>query len=149
MEVKLPGNLKDAPSYPILADGVYDFEVTKAEVKKGPKDNYINWTCRCIEDKRCSLFEVTSLTAESMWKLAAWLTALGETNLDMTKIDPEKYVGRKFRGEVVNEIFKGRKQNKLADHYPIDGSQSTKSSEPKATNKSEPAAQSSDQVDFD
>jgi len=140
-EVELPADLGDVKEGGALEGGVYQFEVFKAEVRPGKAAPYINWECKCIEPgfEGRTVYEMTSLAENALWKLKGFLKAMGWNEPIGKKFNTDKFVGRKFQGEVVVDNYQDpktgetKKNNKFLDYFPIGANPDTNSSAPAAT----------------
>ena len=161
LEITLPKDLKDVEDFQLLPPGVYDFEVASVEQRSGGAGPYLNWICKCIENGFSGqVFHTTSLTEQSLWNLKGFVRALGWKEPIGRKFDAHKFVGRKFKGEVIQEPYADSKTGqmkkavRLIDTFPIgtgmeDPAKPTEAKADAKPSKSQPAAQSADEISFD
>ena len=84
--------------FPLKPQGVYECVVAHVEKRDGPKGPYFNWQYEIAKGPQSGgkLFDVTSLTPNSLWKLKKVLSAiLGDTpalnDLLNTDTDSEEF----------------------------------------------------------
>jgi hypothetical protein len=119
---QVPGELEPLPTgiYPAVIVGV---EVR--ESKSGP-DPYLNWTLEVVAPEFLGrkVWLITGLGAKALWKLRETLEALGETDLSgEIELDPEKYVGKRCRAVVSQEVYSGQTRNRVDAILPPEPSQ--------------------------
>lgn len=112
-------NFKDVESRKTPGEGDYLCRVLEAESgKSGAGNEQISFTCEIAkgEFKGVKLYLHCPLMENSLWKLHAFLTALGvDVPEDEMDIDLSDLVDLEFVGVVTHELYNGRKRAKLTD----------------------------------
>lgn len=117
-------NFKGVESRSTPPEGDYKCEVLEASLgKSGAGNEQIEFTCEIAEGKHkgSKLWFYCTLDEKSLWKLHAFLTALGEeVPDDELDIDLAELVGSQFVGVLTHETYKGKKRAKLTDFDSIE-----------------------------
>ena len=117
-------NFKGVESRRTPPQGDYPCSVLEAEAgKSGAGNDQIAFICEISkgEYKGQKLYLYCPLQDESLWKLHAFLTALGvEVPEDDFDIDLPELIGEVFMGVITHEVYNGRKRAKLTDFDSIE-----------------------------
>lgn len=117
-------NFKGVESRQTPPEGDYKCEVLEVASKESGKGNdMLEFTCEISEGKYkgTKLWFYATLDEKSLWKLHAFLTALGEeVPDDEMDIDLTELVGSEFVGVLTHETYQGKKRAKLTDFDTID-----------------------------
>ena len=123
-----------------VPDGVYACEVADVTEEEGEKGPYLKWKFRVTDGpaKGGMIYDNTSLTPASLWRLKGLLETLGIEVPDSTmELDLPEYVGMELPITVVNENYQGKDRPKVgayggdvgsAGKEPSSGSTSSKTS---------------------
>jgi len=117
-------NFKGVESRQTPAEGDYKFKVLEAVAgTSGNKNDQIEVTAEIVEGKNKGFkgYIYFPLQENSLWKLHAFLTALGQEIPDEEMdIDLSELVDEEFVGVLTHETYNGRKRAKLTDFDSID-----------------------------
>jgi len=117
-------NFKGVESRQTPPEGDYIVEVLEAKSgKSGNGNEQIEFALEIAKGKYKStkLWLYCPLQENSLWKLHAFLTALGqEVPEDEMDIDLSELVGEKCVGVLTHEVYNGRKRAKMTDFDSID-----------------------------
>jgi hypothetical protein len=117
-------NFKDVESRRTPPEGDYPMKVLEATAGKSSTGNdQIEFVCEVSrgEYKGVKAWLYCPLADNSLWKLHAFLTALGEeVPEDEMDIDLGDLVDKEFVGVLTHETYNGRKRSKLTDFDSID-----------------------------
>lgn len=117
-------NFKGVESRQTPAEGDYKFKVLEAVAgQSSNKNDQIEVTAEIFEGKNKGFkgYIYFPLQENSLWKLHAFLTALGqEVPEDDMDIDLSELVDEEFVGVLTHETYNGRKRGKLTDFDSID-----------------------------
>lgn len=112
-------NFKGVESRRTPAEGDYLCKVLEASKEESSKGNdQSKFVCEIAdgEYKGAKLFLYCPHTETSLWKLHAFLTALGvEVPDDEMELDYDEYVDMEFMGVVGHESYQGKKNARLVD----------------------------------
>lgn len=111
-----------------LPAGEYIVKITKAEVKKGEKAQYINWTLEVIsgEFKGKKVFHNTTLAPHALFSLRNLLTAIGvKVPKGSLSLKLKEYIGKILGiyvedGEYVNGKGKKQKKTEVVEMYEVE-----------------------------
>lgn len=104
----------------IHEDGDYRFKVIEVTQEPGNNDDYLRWVLEDVEDGG-RVYNNTSLSKQSLWNLAAFLTALGvEVPDSELELDLESYADLEVMGSVEMESYEGKKRPRLVDFWPVE-----------------------------
>lgn len=163
-------NFKGVESRQTPAEGDYKLEVLEANSKTGPSGDMIEFILEIGEGKYkgTKLWFYCPLAENSLWKLHAFLTALGEeVPEDEMDIDLSDMIGKEIIGVLTHETYQGKKRAKMTDFCSVDDYEgelaggdaedededdkksSKKSAKGKASKKDEPEAPDYDEMDED
>ena len=102
-----------------VSEGIHPFAVATFSEGEGNAGAYWRFDCQCLtpgeEGKMVALF--LSLTPQSRWKLEIFLDAVKAPATGSVTAD--KFIGRKFRGQVVHGEYNGRPQAKIDQMWPL------------------------------
>jgi hypothetical protein len=116
-----------------LSEGMHTFQISAGTEGEGQKGPYWKFDLVCLtpgdEDKAPKPLFV-SLTPQARWRLEIFLDAVGAPSSGAATID--KFIGRKFRGQVKHETYEGRLQATVSDLFPLT------SAKPVTTNTAKP-----------
>jgi len=102
-----------------VGEGPNLLTVEGVSVEEGPNGDYLNWTFKASTGGK--VWENTSLTPQSLWKLRGLLEALGLEVPDGTlDLDLEEYVGLELGAEIEHEVYQGKKKGVIVDMFPAD-----------------------------
>lgn len=122
-------NFKGVESRSTPAEGDYKFKVLEATSGKSQADNdQIEVVAEVTEGKNKGFkgYLYFPLQENSLWKLHAFLTALGvEVPDDDMEIDLADLVDEEFVGVLTHETYNGRKRAKLTDFDSLDNYKGT------------------------
>lgn len=108
-----------------IPEDEYLMEVLSAEEAESSGGNeMVKWTCAVAEGqyKGTKFYLYTTLNEEALWKLHAFLTALGvEVPDDELELELEEYEGETFIGVVEDDTYDGKKVSRLVDFYSVEG----------------------------
>lgn len=117
-------NFKGVETRNTPPEGDYPSRVLTWEKGESAAGNdQIEMTCEISRGpvKGSKLYMYFPLAENSLWKLAAFLTALGiDVPQDEMDIDPEDVIGKEFVAVVHHETYNGRKQAKIGDFDAIE-----------------------------
>lgn len=117
-------NFKDVESRKTPPEGDYIATVLEAKNEKsGNGNDQIAFTAEITEGeyKGSKMWLYCPLTENSLWKLHAFLSALGEEPpADEVDIDLEDLVGKEFVATLTHETYQGRKRAKLTDFCSVE-----------------------------
>lgn len=117
-------NFKGVESRQTPAEGDYKFKVLEAVAgQSSNKNDQIEVTAEIFEGKNKGFkgYIYFPLQENSLWKLHAFLTALGqEVPEDDMDIDLSELVDEEFVGVLTHETYNGRKRGKLTDFDSIE-----------------------------
>jgi hypothetical protein len=117
-------NFKGVESRRTPEEGDYPCKVLEATSEKsGAGNDQILFVCEISkgEYKGQKLYLYCPLQENSLWKLHAFLTALGvEVPEDDMDIDLSELIGEEFMGVLTHEVYNGRKRAKLTDFDSIE-----------------------------
>lgn len=117
-------NFKGVESRQTPPEGDYIVEVLEAQMGESSKQNeQIEFTLEIAEGKYkgVKLWLYCTLDEKSLWKLHAFLTALGvEVPEDEMDLDLADLVGEKCVGVVSHETYNGKKRAKMTDFDSIE-----------------------------
>lgn len=114
-----------------IPDGLYLAEVKEVEEREGQDSGqpYLAWRFKVIEDgdaKGASVWDNTSLTPQSLWRLRTLLECLGEKIPDSKyKIILERMVGKRCKIDVVNEDYQGKQRPRVSSYAPVKATAAT------------------------
>lgn len=111
--------LKDAPNdFPLKPPGIYECEVANIEKRDGEKGPFFNWTYEITSGlfDGGKLFDVTSLTKASLWKLKKVITALVPDENAVNFYLEMEVEGKRF--EEVLKRLKGKRCRVYIEHAP-------------------------------
>jgi hypothetical protein len=116
-------NFKGVESRKTPPEGDYVMKVLEAKSDRGPSGDMIAFVCEITkgEYKGVKGYLYCPLTENSLWKLHAFLTALGEeVPEDEMEIDLPELIDKEFVGVMTHEIYNGKKRAKLTDFDSLD-----------------------------
>lgn len=116
-------NFKGVESRQTPAEGDYKLEVLEANSKQGPSGDMIEFILEIAEGKYkgTKLWFYCPLAENSLWKLHAFLTALGEeVPEDEMDIDLSDLVGKEIVGVLTHETYQGKKRAKMTDFCSVE-----------------------------
>lgn len=117
-------NFKDVESRRTPPEGDYPCKVLEAESgESGAGNDQIKVIAEISrgEYKGAKGYLYFPLSENSLWKLAAFLTAVGiEVPQDEMEVDPAELVDKEFVGVFHHEVYNGRKQAKIGDFDSLD-----------------------------
>lgn len=125
-------NFKGVESRLTPTEGDYKLEVLEANSATGPSGQMIEFILEVAEGKfkGSKLWFYCPLAENSLWKLHAFLTALGEeVPEDEMDIDLSDLVGREVIGVLTNETYQGKKRAKMTDFASVDDYEGTLASD--------------------
>lgn len=112
-------NFKDVESRKTPTEGDYILEILEANsTKSGAGNDQIEFVLEVAkgEYKGTKLWFYCPLDEKSLWKLHAFLTALGEdVPQDNFDIDLPELIGKQVVGVLTHETYQGRKRAKMTD----------------------------------
>lgn len=111
-------NFKDVESRKTPPEGDYLMKVLEAKSDKGPSGDMIVFTAEIAEGEYQGVkaWLYCPLQDNSLWKLHAFLTALGEEPpADEVELDLSDLVDKEFVGVLTHETYQGKKRAKLTD----------------------------------
>lgn len=151
-------NFKGVESRQTPPEGDYIVEVLEAKSgKSGNNNEQIEFALEIAKGKYKStkLWLYCPLQENSLWKLHAFLTALGqEVPEDEMDIDLSELVGEKCVGVLTHEVYNGRKRAKMTDFDSLENysgdskSDDDEDDDKKSKSKGKKAAKS-DEPDYD
>lgn len=116
-------DLSETESSGVLPEGDYVVEVVKIEQKEGQRAPYLNWELKVTEGKHKGkkVWNMTSLSAASLWNLRANLEALGyEIPTGAFDLDTEDLIGLEMGVSVEHETYNNKKKAKITDVYKLE-----------------------------
>lgn len=116
-------NFKGVESRKTPPEGDYRMKVLEAKSDKGPSGDMIAFVCEISagEYKGVKGYLYCPLADNSLWKLHAFLTALGEeVEEDEMDIDLPELIDKEFMGVMTHEVYNGKKRAKLTDFDSLD-----------------------------
>jgi hypothetical protein len=117
-------NFKNVESRQTPAEGDYLMEVTDATAETANSGgDMIKFTAEVVEGKfkGAKAFLYCPLAETSLWKLAAFLGALGEeVPEDELEIELPELIGKQFIGVLTHEKYNGRNVAKLTDFSSVE-----------------------------
>lgn len=117
-------DMTDVESAGRVADGTYLAKVGEVEEKEGNDSGqpYLNWK---LKIGTSTVYDVTSLQPQALWKLRNYLEALGmEVPTSSLDIDLDDLVDGELGVVIENEQFKGKDRPRVVDVLPageVDG----------------------------
>src|SRR3954466_384733 len=122
-------NFKGVESRQTPPEGDYKLEVLEANNGKSNGGNeQIEFILEIAEGKYKGqkVWFYCPLAENSLWKLHAFLTALGEeVPEDETDIDLSDLIGREVVGVLTHEVYQGRKKAKMTDFDSVENYKGT------------------------
>lgn len=103
----------------VLAEGMHNFTIVDSKEGEGNAGPY--WVFYCASDakgeegKTARLF--LSLSQASRWKMELFLDAVGAPESGNVTID--RFMGKRFKGQVVHETYNGKKQANIGEMFPL------------------------------
>lgn len=116
-------NFKGVESRRTPPEGDYPLEILEAKLDKGPSGEMIAFVLEISkgEYKGTKLYFYCPLAENSLWKLHAFLTAMGEeVPEDEMDIDLSDLIGKEVTGVLTHETYQGKKRAKMTDFDSID-----------------------------
>lgn len=116
-------NFKGVESRQTPPEGDYKLEVVECTSDKGPSGDMIVFTLEIAEGKYKGqkVWFYCPLAENSLWKLHAFLTALGEeVPEDEMDIDLSDLVGKEVVGVLTHETYQGKKKAKMTDFASLE-----------------------------
>lgn len=107
-------------SYSKASEGIHTAKVVEIQEKKSQGgDDMLQFAFEVIkgDDKGCKVYESFVLTDKALWKLKAFLQAVGVKAEGKIKLDLDKLVGKICDIEVFWEEYNGQNRAKIADYY--------------------------------
>lgn len=105
--VETSGRVKEGPNV---------LTVDSIEEKEGQNGTYLAWQFSASTGGK--VWENTSLTPQSLWKLRGLLEALGLEVEDGTlDLDLEEYVGLELGAEIEHELYQGKKKGVIVEMF--------------------------------
>jgi len=149
-------NFKGVESRKTPPEGDYKMKVLEAKSgKSGNGNDQIEFVCEITagEYKGVKGYLYCPLAENSLWKLHAFLTALGEeVEEDEMDIDLPELVDKEFMGVMTHEVYNGKKRAKLTDFDSLenyDGDDDDEDEKPSKKSKSKKGKKSKDDEDED
>lgn len=103
-----------------VSEGLHTFSIASFEEGEGAKGPYWKFNCMCLtpgeEGKQVPMF--CSLTPQARWRLEIFLDAIQAPQTG--NITADKFVGRKFKGQITHETYEGRPQARIGEMWPVD-----------------------------
>jgi hypothetical protein len=116
-------NFKGVESRQTPPEGDYKLEVLEANSKTGPSGDMIEFILEISEGKFKGQKQwfYCPLAENSLWKLHAFLTALGEeVPEDEMDIDLSDLIGKEVVGVLTHETYQGKKRAKMTDFASVE-----------------------------
>jgi hypothetical protein len=136
-------NFKGVESRQTPPEGDYKLEVTEASAGKSNSGNdQIEFVLEVAEGKYkgTKVYFYCPLLENSLWKLHAFLTALGEeVPEDEVDIDPSDLIGKEVVGVLTHETYQGKKKAKMTDFASVDDYEGTLASADEDDDDDKPA----------
>jgi len=117
---KVRVDFSQAKEFEAIPGGAYPMVLDETEVREGSGEYpYVNWTFKIETGEFAGRKQwlMTSLSPKATWRLKDTLRALGETHPDLDsdgfEMDPDDYVGRRCIGNVIQETYQNKLQNKI------------------------------------
>lgn len=100
-------------------DGEYLAQVSKIEEKEGESSGqpYLAWQWKIVEEgeaKGATVYDNTSLTPQSLWRLRSLLECIGiEVPDGKMRLVLDQLVGKRCRLEITNETYQGKEKPRV------------------------------------
>lgn len=107
-------------SYTKASEGIHTAKVVEILEKESQGgDDMLQFAFEIIkgEDKGCKVFESFVLTDKALWKLKAFLQAIGMKADGKIKLDLDKLIGKICDIEVFWDEYNGQTRTKISDYY--------------------------------
>jgi hypothetical protein len=103
-----------------VTEGMHSFQIVDGEEGEGPKGTYWKFTVVCLDDGEAdkTIIMVISLSPAARWKLEIFLDAVNAPKKGKAAL--EKFLNRKFRGNVTHELYEGRTQARIGEMFPFE-----------------------------
>lgn len=110
----------EAPPW-YLPGGTYAFRVDRAELKEGPKADYVELSLETLyTGQRKVVLERWSLAPKAVWRMRRGLKALGLQASGKITLELDKLEGLWLEADVVDDEYKGRVKSVVDDIRPLE-----------------------------
>lgn len=119
-------------TYSKASEGIHTAKVAEIQEKTSQGgDPMLQFAFEIIkgEDKGCKVFESFSLNDKALWKLKAFLQAIGMKADGKLKLDLDKLIGKICDIEVFWDEYNGQTRAKISDYYKAGKGSSTDADE--------------------
>lgn len=119
-------------TYSKASEGIHTAKVAEIQEKTSQGgDPMLQFAFEIIkgEDKGCKVFESFSLNDKALWKLKAFLQAIGMKADGKLKLDLDKLIGKICDIEVFWDEYNGQTRAKISDYYKAGKGSSTDTDE--------------------
>lgn len=113
-------------TFVLLPEGTYTLKIEEAE--EGLSKSGYNYVLA-----KCSVWNDSRYTSSSLWHYVTFLPkenkgagmavhflkTIGQPHEGQYVVDAEKWIGKKFVGKVIQDMYEGKKRNKIAQISPL------------------------------